>query len=496
MHDDPNKDASNQLSVYENVQLKLLPWITRTNIFLRKLLGDGTEIRNHYMSRFYLTPKSWCDKFGGLMYHIFHTGDDSQPPHTHPFWFAALIVKGGYWERVLIGSTHDRGGLSMQTAEDLVEGYRHWWRGPGSIVIRSPKDAHEVMLQPGGKAVHSIVIRGPYVSAWGFVVDGITVPWDEFMLHAGNISGGARLVHPTHRFSISKDVGSPDERIACGGCGIDPITSPSAALNPCANSNQREFWYHIDHPPISAFKRLMMKVTGYRGGYDGTYRFTWAEISFGWGLALSYIATHASDDPPRAMLHVHLLYLNIFFSLPAWLPAPNVNEYTTYGISWRWHSLNDMHIHINLPAWAPRRVIILNMPWQRKILLNEYLRKDLTWEYAPIYSESNNPRNPKPHAYVEEHTYPWVSRWSLKGITPELTPCSVTVSRTTSSPLCLSRWPRFHTCETYLNIHFKDEVGSGRGSYKGGTVGASFKMKDCESISRALRRMSEEEVIR
>jgi hypothetical protein len=70
--------------------------------------------------------------------------------HDHPWSFVAVILKGGYIERV---------PLSGET-----------WRGPGSILYRPAEFAHNVATR-GDAVCWSIVVTGKKTREWGFVDD-------------------------------------------------------------------------------------------------------------------------------------------------------------------------------------------------------------------------------------------------------------------------------------------------------------------------------------
>lgn len=48
-------------------------------------------------------------------------------------------------------------------------------------------------------------------------------------------------------------------------------------------------------------------------------------------------------------------------------------------------------------------------------------------------------------------------------------------------------WPR--RISRYIDVEFDDEVGEGRGSWKGGTIGCDYEMRDGETATDTLRRM-------
>lgn len=65
--------------------------------------------------------------------------------HDHPWWFVALILCGGYWERA--------NGRTI-------------WRGPLSLLYRPATFTHNVMTPTTN---WSIILVGPRTRKWGFV---------------------------------------------------------------------------------------------------------------------------------------------------------------------------------------------------------------------------------------------------------------------------------------------------------------------------------------
>ncbi len=86
-----------------------------------------------------------CRWFSLLLHHLVaETAHDMC--HTHPWWFVALVVRGGYWE------------FASSTG---------WcWRRPGSLLFRRAEWAHNVVTDSRG--MWSIVLTGPRVREWGF----------------------------------------------------------------------------------------------------------------------------------------------------------------------------------------------------------------------------------------------------------------------------------------------------------------------------------------
>jgi hypothetical protein len=127
--------------------------------FIQRLLGRS-DIYFHgsrYMRRWLFGKRStW-----GVRLHCIERSDADKELHDHPFWFASLILSGGYWEHT-------------------PDGYRKWY-APGSIVFRSADALHRLELalfrrvEPDGSVVlierraWTLVLRGRHMRRWGFL---------------------------------------------------------------------------------------------------------------------------------------------------------------------------------------------------------------------------------------------------------------------------------------------------------------------------------------
>jgi hypothetical protein len=88
-----------------------------------------------------------------LYVHNVAQNDEDKEPHGHPWWFASLVLAGGYFE-------------------DLWRDGRHLHRCnfPGSLVVRKTTDFHKLRLI-GGSA-WTLVLTGPRSPGlWGYLTD-------------------------------------------------------------------------------------------------------------------------------------------------------------------------------------------------------------------------------------------------------------------------------------------------------------------------------------
>ncbi len=107
-----------------------------------------------YMYRYYLL---FADKVAeqdqsrklpfNLMLHKICQSDPDDL-HDHPWWYATLILKGGYWEITPDGK---------------------FWRGPGHFRISRPESLHRLEIPLNSSGSWSLFVRGPQVRIWGFL---------------------------------------------------------------------------------------------------------------------------------------------------------------------------------------------------------------------------------------------------------------------------------------------------------------------------------------
>lgn len=81
--------------------------------------------------------------------HRWVASDDQRHFHDHPWWFVAIVLKGGYTD-------------ISPSGEDKVRA--------GSIRYRPALHKHTVKVNPGG--CWSLLITGKKTRHWGFWIDG------------------------------------------------------------------------------------------------------------------------------------------------------------------------------------------------------------------------------------------------------------------------------------------------------------------------------------
>ena len=142
--------------------LKLLEKLGRKRIVMDR------ECNDPYLERYYifLKDRSWFPF--NVFLHKFLKGDPGDP-HDHPWPYATLILKGGYWEWVPI---YDSNGK--------MQGERRYWRGPGHFRTCSANSFHRIQLEPG-ITPWTLFMPGPQKREWGFLVNNKWVHNDKYL---------------------------------------------------------------------------------------------------------------------------------------------------------------------------------------------------------------------------------------------------------------------------------------------------------------------------
>lgn len=124
---------------------------------------DGSR----YLTRTVLAGDDCLNNHNGAPVHMFlhdiHTADGDRHLHNHPWrWSVAVILSGGYTERRRLW------GIELRNTYAV-----------GDVNILRPGDYHSIIsVLPDTR---TLFIAGAEVNDWGFWVDGIHVPHDEYM---------------------------------------------------------------------------------------------------------------------------------------------------------------------------------------------------------------------------------------------------------------------------------------------------------------------------
>ena len=145
----------NYAGVKMKVTDKILNWLERHD---RKRIIMDRESAEPYLERYYVFLKDRKKFPFNIFVHKFLKSDPDDV-HDHPWPYATLILKGGYWEWIPVFDS-----MGKKFTE-----YKQW-RGPGHFRICSSTSYHRIELDPNVTA-WTLFMPGPQKREWGFLVD-------------------------------------------------------------------------------------------------------------------------------------------------------------------------------------------------------------------------------------------------------------------------------------------------------------------------------------
>jgi hypothetical protein len=140
--------------------LKLLERLGRKRIIYDRVNNEP------YLERFYLFLKERNRFPFNVFLHKFLKGDPDDV-HDHPWPYATLILKGGYYE------------YTPNFEDGQMVGETKHWRGPGHFRICCSNSYHRIELRPGITA-WTLFMPGPKQRDWGFLVHNQLVPQEQY----------------------------------------------------------------------------------------------------------------------------------------------------------------------------------------------------------------------------------------------------------------------------------------------------------------------------
>lgn len=128
-------------------------------------IGDGNG--SVFFRRYDVLKTRWF----AVYLHQFFRSDHDRCLHDHPWPFATLILRGGYWE-IIPDSWQCAGAVGLPCHDaDLCHawpsGRRRLWRRPGYFGRYGARHAHRIEIDPDTRP-WSLVVVGKKVRPWGF----------------------------------------------------------------------------------------------------------------------------------------------------------------------------------------------------------------------------------------------------------------------------------------------------------------------------------------
>ena len=142
--------------------LHLLDKLGRKRIVMDRI-NDEPYLERYYL---FLKDRKWFPF--NIFIHKFLKSDPDDV-HDHPWPYATLILKGGYWEWI-----PQFNSLGQKIGELAT------WRGAGHFRICSAKSFHRIELDPNVTA-WTLFMPGPQQREWGFLNKGRWVQWEKYL---------------------------------------------------------------------------------------------------------------------------------------------------------------------------------------------------------------------------------------------------------------------------------------------------------------------------
>jgi hypothetical protein len=234
---------------------------------------------------------------------------------------------------------------------------------------------------------------------------------------------------------------------------------------------------------------LWARLTGQRHR-DSSYRYRWGEFDPKYrGFALEL--TGFEDDYGRATLIVAFLVGRFFIKLwrgsarfvPTFAPGETKQYGFSFAIAGSWSF--ELWLHLG------KRVKICRRPWGWTGYRREYFTMTGVW--LPCDQMPRTWHSPEVRETMGEE--PWTASLPYHYMTDygEAQHVNAAIKR----ERVFRTWSLFgiplrRSLEQSIDVTFDEEVGSERGSWKGGCVGCSYEMEPGETPAMTLRRMQRE----
>lgn len=277
------------------------------------------------------------------------------------------------------------------------------------------------------------------------------------------------VCHATHElYSTGTDRVQTPPIVRCRRC--DATNREMAKLTAfCPKSEQLDYRYHNEPKTPWVLRKLNCFEYTRR-----LWRFTWGEVNWRWGLSLNLLSFEEHYS-----FNFQLLFGSWYIKLPRWLPHREPEDMCTkWGFTWSWDPDDLSAIHVD---WG-HDGRIFHLPWSWTFIRRDALRKDLTWRPYESRTEDSS------DLYTETHPY----RYCLQNFDIQEVQATLTVQRYIRRRRWLRWTPYFEWVDVTIDVSFANEIGERTGSWKGGVIGVSYRMRDCEAPVDTLRRMERE----
>jgi hypothetical protein len=134
----------------------------------RRRIVPDRQSNEPYLERYYVFLKDRDSFPFNVFLHKFLKSDPDDV-HDHPWPYATLILKGGYWE--WLPQFDSRGNKVTELAV---------WRAPGHFRISPACSYHRIELDPEVEC-WTLFMPGRKVRDWGFLVRNQWIQWQQYL---------------------------------------------------------------------------------------------------------------------------------------------------------------------------------------------------------------------------------------------------------------------------------------------------------------------------
>ena len=134
----------------------------------RKRIVMDRQSDEPYLERYYLFLTDRKLFPFNIFLHKFLKGDPDDV-HDHPWPYATLILKGGYYE-----------WIPKFNSKGEKVGEKRMWRGPGHFRVCRATSYHRIELKEGVTA-WTLFMPGPHKRDWGFLVNNKWVQHEQYL---------------------------------------------------------------------------------------------------------------------------------------------------------------------------------------------------------------------------------------------------------------------------------------------------------------------------
>ena len=153
--------------IIQKMKDKFFKWMEQHD---RKRIVLDRESNEPYLERYYLFLKDRKRFPFNVFLHKFLKSDPDDV-HDHPWPYASLILKGGYYEWTPVFDAKGKKIAEMCS-----------WRGAGHFRTASANSYHRIELDPEVEC-WTLFMPGPQKREWGFLVKNKWIPHDEYITH-------------------------------------------------------------------------------------------------------------------------------------------------------------------------------------------------------------------------------------------------------------------------------------------------------------------------